>query len=476
MNPLAYVLGAAGLAAFLLLAPKVKALVACIFMTQLFDVGPNLILGYYAWDYGAAMMLLLAVQVYMMAPRQRIERHGYLLLVWAMLAWIIVCVLWSLLSYRYPLLNTIKVSRRMVIGYLLVPIFLRLFAVAPDSFDFLLKWFYRITFVLMPVVLLQYVLQRKLLNGLFQEYQGSLRAVPIFLPLCLLNAWIILVRMLSGQKAAFLELLYLALALATVALSFTRGIYLAFLLVAGLMAWTMFRDETLKAAAISRAALLAVPLLLVLLVTPMGSRVLDRTLNAVQLVGTGGPPKEAADDSFHGRLGLAGERFRLATERNPLFGFGFIHEDDVPDDLRAGLKYGTVLSGTAADPLAYARRYATSTHYTLGLYSADIAWADIAICTGLVGIALLLGLFAALGLHYSRHRDFVHPSGYAVRLGAFLQLVMLALLMLDGDSFFASVHVPAFLLVGLALAGPALQVTAAQATVSAPGRPANLMA
>ena len=92
-----------------------------------------------------------------------------------------------------------------------------------------------------------------------------------------------------------------------------------------------------------------------------------------------------------------------------------------------------------------------------------------------MGTALLLSLFVALFRHYARCRASGHPSGYAVRLGVYLQLAMMALLMMDGDSFFASVHIPAFLLAGYALSGPARQAVVTAIPLQ-PARPANLMA
>jgi hypothetical protein len=75
--------------------------------------------------------------------------------------------------------------------------------------------------------------------------------------------------------------------------------------------------------------------------------------------------------------------------------------------------------------------------------------------------------------HY-RSRNAVHPMGYAVKTGLYLQVVTMIPLMLDGNYFYTFVHIPAFLLAGYSLASR----HRAEAKVPKPAmkiRPANLL-
>jgi hypothetical protein len=223
-----------------------------------------------------------------------------------------------------------------------------------------------------------------------------------------------------------------------------------------------------------QAALAAIVVITVLLASGVAGKVVGRAANGLEMLqsssSTSGHRK---DDTFSGRLGLAAERFSLVWAQNPIVGYGFLHEEDVSAELRNGLRYGTPLGGTAADPTAFSRNDADG-HYTLAFYSADIAWANIVIMTGCVGVALLIALVLTFILEHYRGIDGVHPSGYAVRLGLFLQLVMIFLLTFDGDSFYGNLQIPAFLLAGYSLTRE-YRVRAKSALPVMQMRPPNLM-
>ena len=444
-------LGAVGFMVFLLLPPKVKALISFFLMMHFFNIAPDKVFGVYAWDYGAILMLVTAAEVFFRQPALEPRDHTYLTVLKVFLAWLFICFSWSLLIYRYPIMHTIKSARYMVVGYSMTLIFIRLFAVQTDAFEFLMKWFYRLTFLLMPVFMLQYVSKTPLLFMQIGEYEGSLRAIPGFLPLCVLNFWIILARFLSSERLAVHEWIYAALVLVTVALTYTRGIYLASIFTGGLLMFTMSKDRTLKTSSVFGAALAAIVVVTVLAVSGVAGKVVGRVANGLQMLESGSSTSgQRKDDTFAGRLGLAAERFSLVWAQNPIVGYGFLHEEDVSADLRNGLRYGTPLGGTAADPTAFSRNDADG-HYTLAFYSADIAWANVVIMTGCVGVVLLISLMLTFVLEHYGDVDGIHPMGYAVRIGLFLQVVMIFLLMFDGDSFYGNLQIPAFLLAGYSL-------------------------
>src|SRR5579859_7745242 len=274
-----------GFFAFVFLQPKFKAFISFFLMMQSFDIAPNILFGMYVWDYGAILMLVTALDVFLRNPALEPANHGYLTVLKVFLAWLLICFLWSLLVYQYPVVHTIKNARYMVLGYFMTMVFIRLFSVQPDSFEFLMKWFYRLTFLLMPVVVLQYVLNRPLLFGLVSDYEGALRAVPIFLPLCLLNFWIISAKFLSSGKTAVHELIYLVLVLVTVALTYTRGIYIAAILTAGLLVWTTVRDRTLKASSLFSVAAAGFLVIVFLFASGAAQKVGGRVISGLQLLG-----------------------------------------------------------------------------------------------------------------------------------------------------------------------------------------------
>src|SRR3984957_8638540 len=467
-------LGAVGFMVFLLLQPKVKVLISFFLMMNFFNIAPGKIFNVYAWDYGAILMLVTAAELCFRQPALEPRNHTYLAVLKVFLAWLFICFSWSLLIYGYPIVHTIKNARYMLIGYSMTLIFIRLFSVQTDAFEFLMKWFYRLTFVLMPVFVLQYVSKKPLLFTQIGEYEGALRAIPGFLPLCLFNFWIIFAKFLSSERLAVHEWIYAALVVVTVALTYTRGIYLAFIFTGGVLIFTMSKDRTLKASSVFGAVLAAIVVVTVLAASGVAGRVIGRAANGLQMLDSSPSTSgHRMDDTFAGRLGLAAERFSLVWTQNPLLGYGFLHEEDVPADLRNGLRYGTPLTGTAADPTAFSRNDADG-HYTLAFYSADIAWANIVIMTGFVGVALLIALMLTFVLEHYGNIDGMHPLGYAVRTGLFLQVVMIFLLMFDGDSFYGNLQIPAFLLAGYSLTREH-RVRAKSAIPVMQTRPPNLM-
>ena len=138
-------LAIAGFVFFLLFPPKVKALIAFLLMMQCMALVPDILFGMYVWDYGAILMLVTGVEVFVRKPVLSPAKHAYMTVLWVLLAWLTICFLWSLLAYRYPIGHTIKNARYMMLGYFMTPIFVRLFSVQPDAFEFLMKWIYRLT-------------------------------------------------------------------------------------------------------------------------------------------------------------------------------------------------------------------------------------------------------------------------------------------------------------------------------------------
>jgi hypothetical protein len=476
MTALYLALAGMGFMAFLALQPKVKALVAFILMMNFFNFAPDMLFGMYVWDYGAMLMLVTAIQVYAKTPILEPPKNAYLMVLKIFLAWMAICFIWSLIVYRYPLMHTIKSARQAMVGYSMALIFIRLFRVQPGAFEYLMKWLYWLTFAAMPVMILQSMLHKQLLFATAIDYEGVLRTVPVYLALCTLNLWILGVKMLSQDRLAVHEWIYGVLALATIALTFTRGIYAAVLIAAAALLWIVTRDGRVKASSLMLAGSLGALLIVVVVAAGLADKIVDRAASGLSVLGSvesASAPVRIADDTFSGRLGLMQERFTLASARNPIVGYGFIHEEDIPSEVRSRLKFGTPLGGTAADPTLYARAAAYSSVQVFGFYTPDIVWPNVIISTGWVGVLLFVMLLVTFFIGSRRRSGAEHPMGYAVRTGLILQMVTMSVLTFDSPVFWSAVHVPAFILAGYSLTGGGDRVGAAPIVTRT--RPANLL-
>jgi hypothetical protein len=235
-----------GIFVFLRLAVTWKVLVAFIVMTQGFDLLPPIVHGSLVWDAGAIMLLVAAAQLMFMKPKEPKIRALSARVLWLFIIWMGICLVYSLMVYGYPTMNTLKSSRQMILGYLSIFIFLRLFRVDKQALSTLLKWFYIFTYVLLMVVLIQHVIHIQLLQGLSSDYDGTVRYLPIFLPVSLFYLWTLLSRFFQGIGLKVHEWIYVGLVVIVVALTYTRGIYLAVLMALSIMFFLLQLRQRLK--------------------------------------------------------------------------------------------------------------------------------------------------------------------------------------------------------------------------------------
>lgn len=245
------------------------------------------------------------------------------------------------------------------------------------------------------------------------------------------------------------EVLYAGMAVAVTALTFTRGIYLAVLFVFGVMIFTLALRKSPENIKLNWAV---VPMLFILFtlcgaglyISGYADKVIERFSSAMELVlEQKAKTNKDNEDTYTGRLGIAKERFMLVLAHNPVIGYGFIHEDDVPRTLRAKLKYGSVIYTPQ-----YIERYQAGYPYVLALHSADIGWADIMINTGFVGLALWIVLCAVFVTHFYATAGRTSAAYYHARLAHFLQFIVGILLMFESNTFVNLVQIPAFILAG----------------------------
>jgi hypothetical protein len=261
--------------------------------------------------------------------------------------------------------------------------------------------------------------------------------------------WMIASKVLTATRISMHEVLYAGMAVAVTVLTFTRGIYLVVLFVFGVM---IFMLALRKSPESIRLNWVVVPMLFVLFalggaglyISGYADKVIERFTSAMELVlEQKAKTNKDNEDTYTGRLGIAKERFMLVLAHNPVIGYGFIHEDDVPRALRAKLKYGSVIYTPQ-----YIERYQAGYPYVLALHSADIGWADIMINTGFVGLALWILLFAVFVANFYTTARRTSAAYYHARLAHFLQFIVGILLMFESNTFVNLVQIPAFILAG----------------------------
>lgn len=430
---------------FVFLSPRHKALLAFVVMTSCFDLAPRHVLNKDIWDLGAIMLFITFLHLLFVKTERRQRTTSYLLPLQIFIGWMFVCLLWSVGFYEYPLLDTLKASRQMILGYLSFFVFKKLFESDPVAYPFMMKSLFVTSFIVLPIGLIQYIIQTPLLFGLQREYGEVTRWLPIFLPIALLNFWIIVSKLLTADKVKIHEWFYLGMVMIVIALTYTRGIYLSVLLVLGVMIVTLQLHNKLSAGAVGGAVLLGIFCITVLLSGGFLKRTVERFSSGIDIIlsPNSGKNNKLDADTFSGRLALAKERLELVTAYNPVVGYGFIHENNVPRALRAQLKHGSIITTDE-----YVEKYRNGHPFVISLYSSDIGWADVIIKTGLVGLALLLIFLLAFNVSYYRTTKFRDDDYYHAQLGFFLQMLFGTVLMFESNTFVDNVHITSFMIAG----------------------------
>ncbi|MDN5941748.1 MAG: O-antigen ligase family protein [Nitrospira sp.] len=436
--------GVVGLIVFLLLRPRGKVLIAFFVMTLCFDVAPRLIFNTDVWDLGAVLLFIAWLQLTFLKAKTPSQTFSHVVLIRFFIGWMFVCLLWSILIYGYPALDTLKASRQMIIGFSSFFVFLRLFSIDPGAFGFFMRSLYIATFLLLPVCIVQYVTNTPLLFGLITDYGGAVRALPVFLPICLLNFWLIVSKALTADRVAKHEIVYAGLVIVVTALTFTRGIYFSVFCMSLVMLITLTAEKKLNIRAAMIVFSVSAFCVVLFLFGGWKGKVINRVTSGIEVLFSKASTGKHDDvDTFGGRLALAQERFSLVAKHNPIIGYGFIHEDNVPSAMRAKFKYGSVIYAPE-----YVEMYRHGQPYVLALHSADIGWADVIVNTGILGLFLFILILGSIAFNYYRNSKVIASSAYHFRLAFFLQTITLALLMFNGNTFIVLVQIPALMLAG----------------------------
>lgn len=443
LNVYVVVAALAGLLVFLRLSIAWKALVAFIIMSQGFDMVPYIVYGSQVWDFGAIMLLMAGAQLIFAKPKEPSIRAVSVTLLRVFIIWLIFCLFYSLLVYRYPAMNTLKSARQMLIGYLSIFIFLKLFRVDKNALPIFIKWLYFVTYILQIVTIVQNIVGSPILYGLSVEYIGAIRYLPVFLPISLFYLWIILSKYFQGAGIKIHEWVYGGLVFFVVATTYTRGLYIAVVVSLLTLLFLLQLGGRLKAtSAVIFVSFISLGLT-ILIAGGLADRVINRGTSGFNiLLDTQEAGSQVNVDTFSGRLGLVKERIALVIEHNPIVGFGFLHEGDVPVSLRSKFRHGSVVYTPEM-----VEKYRYGQPYVLALYSADIGWANIVVNTGLVGSLLFL-LFVAIFLFSYKKLKIENAQLSHYRTAFFVQTITLLILMFNGNTFTNNVQIPALMIAG----------------------------
>lgn len=449
-------IGVLGIAGFLALKPRYQTLIAFIVMSQGFDLLPRVVLNQKTWDFGVILLLILYLRVFIRQKQVSISSPSYVLTLKIFVGWMLFCLVWSLLVNSYGLIDIIKVSRELIIGYLSFFVFLRVFTTDRQSLTFLLNALYVITFILLFLAVVQSLLGMQILHGLYREYGSTMRYLPIFLPICLIYFWIISARLLSGVKIAKHSYVYMLLLLFVIAETYTRGIYFSVFLVSLLMIFILAREKKLRGNATMPVIVVSAFILILSIASGMADKVFSRMLSGLSIITMGVSTDTSVGknaDTFTGRLLLLEERIVMVVERNAIFGYGYLHEDRISTELRNTLSYGSVIHTPE-----YEEKYKWGWPYVKALYSADIGWADIVLKTGLVGLLLVGMMIMLFALSYFR-KPIRNSPDYFIKLGLYLQFLTMPLLMFNGNTLVEHVQIPCFILAAYTLASSQFRET-----------------
>ena len=433
---------------FLVLPARFKAVVSIIVMTNCFDLAPPIIYGWLTWDYGAALLFVTFLHVLLLRAKESppASYGSFVKFLVGFWSWMWLPLLWSLLVYKYPVYGTLKYSRHMLVGYASFLILLQLYRKDPKALPAILGTLYWVSYAILGVALLQHAMQREILYGLYQDYGSTRRFLPIMLPYCLVIQWGVMARALAGVRVAWHEYIYVLILLAVITVTYTRGIYLTVLGAMFLCIVILALERRLNARAILVIGIALIVALIGVGATGGLDRAFSRLKSGAELV-LSKPKKQFGHDAdtFTGRLRLAEERFEMVATKNPVFGYGFLNEDDVPDKLRSQLRTGSILYSDALK-----KAYRNGHPYVLGLHSADISWGDLALNTGFVGVALFVGSIAALLANYVKVRRPLRSEYFYWRLAFLLQTIVVVLLTLDGNLAVVNVQILCFMMAGYA--------------------------
>ncbi|MDY6822427.1 MAG: O-antigen ligase family protein [Thermodesulfobacteriota bacterium] len=412
-------------ACFWFLSPVYQLILSLALTANAFDLAPKVIFGRTIWDFGIVLLFttgLKSVIVNRNFFKSRFFHENILILLFIQG---LIVLLWSIAVYQYPLILTLKASRWLLLG--LPSYFIFVNVLNNYGIDKVCKYLYLIFFVLLFLVLIQYFFKIDLLMGLRREYRESLRYVPIFILISSVFAWSNLYNMMTDNKVSVHGIVYVVFYFTATLLTFTRGNYIAHFLVFLFFLFITFKNRKIKFIKTLAFTSIGCFFLAILLFAGKLDYIIDRSFSAIEIISGHQAAHEDDQDTYTGRIALLDNRFNAVLQKNPAFGYGFIHEAVA---LKKG--YKEILS---FDPIK--GRY---------LHLADNGWATIVLNTGVLGALIYLALFISVFISFFRHRALA--GQLPLRLGFFLAFTLYVITSFINTAFIHDIQLPLWLLAG----------------------------
>ncbi|MCP5063412.1 MAG: hypothetical protein GY936_13250 [Ignavibacteriae bacterium] len=335
------------------------------------------------WDLGFIFMILFGGSLLV----KRYTKMNYLpFYIKVFSIYLIICVIsfiLTIIKYPLPFIDAFR-TFRYHLGYFFFLFLLQYFLQAKDggkALNKLLKSLYIISFILLLIYNIQFVIQKPLFLGYNLKqtttYGASfLRSIPNFLFICYFFLWFNLSAWFLNKQLFPLAKFYMPLCVGGVLFSFTRGIYLTVFVILILIIFMLLNSRRYNPKKILIVSILGV----VFFSTAYAAGVLKPFLSRASTISQD-TLSSTKEGSFWYRIGLVEDRIRLIKDENPLLGLGFVHN-----------KYGSRFG-------KYRGNYDESIKGP-ALGCADIAWGNIIFQTGWLGFSSF-ALFVISLIYYA---------------------------------------------------------------------------
>jgi len=334
------------------------------------------------WDLGFFSMLVFGSPLLLHKYKKMDNIPFYLKVFSLFLIVSIISFVLTIIKYPFPLVDTIR-SFRHRLGYLLIPFLLQYLLQAKDgekALESLLNVLYIISFILLILYNIQFIIQKSLFLGYSSTQATSygvsyLRSIPNFLFICYLFLWFNLASLLLNKKLFPYGKLYIFLCLSATLFTFTRGIYLSVLTIIAIIIFLTLYSKKYNTTNIIISILFVGFLSFFVFSSGYLKPFLDRALTIRQAASL-----SQQKSTMLYRVELVEDRIKLIAKENPLLGLGFVHN-------KYGYKFGTYRGNfdkNIGGP---------------GLGCADIAWGNIIYQTGWLGVGCF-SLFIITMIYY----------------------------------------------------------------------------
>lgn len=371
------------------------------------------------WDFGFIYMVIVSAQF---IPYTFVKRDEAIPLFvksfYLFLFIIIISFIVSLISLPYPFIDILRASRSYL-GYLLIPLLIAILdknhpAKLSATFNRLIRFISYMCFALLILYNLQYLLQHQFFFGYEGVYRSSgrefIRSIPIFLMFSYFFFWLFLAQWLNGQRLAYWKTLYVVLSCSATLFTFTRGLYVAIILLVLLLLFFMAKIKSVNMARFSISLLLTLLIAFGLFLSSLAAPYYERLLSVSSDI-------QAGNDGTSGyRRRLVEERINIIKKHNPLLGIGFVHPKYAYYD------YGPFTGNHMPGELPT-------------IWCADIAWANIIYQTGILGVATFVLFIITLLLFVVRQIPRYKGELLFLQLASCFELLRNILSMFNGATY-----------------------------------------